>query len=129
MSDLNTFSATDATNFFHQYYLPSNMVVAVVGDIKPTEAMPIIEKYFGRLPAKPKPEEFVTAEPPQGSERNVVLHDPAQPVFLEGYHRPDYLNKDDAVYDAIADVMSNGRTSRLYRTLVRDKRRFQRSAR
>ena len=122
ISDLNTFSATDATNFFHQYYLPSNMVVAVVGDIKPAEAMPVIEKYFGRLPAKPKPEEFVTTEPPQASERNVVLHDPSQPVFLEGYHRPDYRDKDDAVYDAIADVMSNGRTSRLYRTLVRDKK-------
>ena len=121
-SDLNTFSATDATNFFHEYYLPSNMVIAVVGDIKPAEAMPIIDKYFGRLPAKAKPEEFVTTEPPQASERNVVLLDPSQPVFLEGYHRPDYRDKDDAVYDAIADVMSNGRTSRLYRTLVRDQK-------
>jgi predicted Zn-dependent peptidase len=52
----------------------------------------------------------------------VVLHDPAQPVFLEGYHRPSFRDKDDAVYDAIADVMSNGRTSRLYRSLVRDKK-------
>jgi predicted Zn-dependent peptidase len=51
-----------------------------------------------------------------------VLHDMSQPVYLEGYHRPDYMDKDDAVYDAIADLMSEGRTSRLYRTLVRDKK-------
>ena len=53
MSDLNSFSATDAKNFFDRYYIPSNMVVAVVGDVKVTQAMPIIEKYFGRLPNLP----------------------------------------------------------------------------
>ena len=41
-------------------------------------------------------------------------------MYLEGYHRPDYLDPDDAVYDAIQDIFSNGRTSRLYRSLVRD---------
>ncbi len=50
MSDLNSFSATDAQRFFDEYYIPSNMVVVVVGDVKASEAMPIIEKYFGRIP-------------------------------------------------------------------------------
>jgi predicted Zn-dependent peptidase len=122
MSDLNTFSATDAEIFFHHYYNPSNLVVAVVGDVKAAEAMPIIEKYFGRIPSAPKPDERITAEPQQNSERRVVLREQSQPLFLEGYHRPDYRSKDDAVYDAIADLMSNGRTSRLYRSLVRDKK-------
>jgi len=122
MSDLNSFSATDALNFFHTYYIPSNMVVVVVGDVKATEAMPVIEKYFGRIPSSEKPDERTTTEPPQNSERRVVLRDVSQPVYLEGYHRPDYRSKDDAVYDAIADLMSNGRTSRLYRALVRDKK-------
>jgi predicted Zn-dependent peptidase len=122
MSDLNTFSATDAETFFHHYYIPSNMVVAVVGDVKPSEAMPIIEKYFGRIPSAPKPDERTTTEPPQNSERRVVLQEATQPIYLEGYHRPDYRDKDDAVYDAITDLMSSGRTSRLYRALVRDKK-------
>ena len=122
MSDLNTFSATDAENFFKEYYVPSNMVVVVVGDVKPAEAMPIIEKYFGRIPSHAKPDERITTEPPQNSERRVVLHDPSQPLYLEGYHRPDYRSPDDAVYDAVADLMSEGRTSRLYRALVRDKK-------
>ncbi|MCU1299061.1 MAG: peptidase M16-like protein [Acidobacteriaceae bacterium] len=122
MGDLNTFSATDADHFFHEYYIPSNMVVAVVGDVKASEAIPIVEKYFGRIPSHEKPDERTTDEPPQNSERRVVLHEASQPVYIEGYHRPDYLSKDDAVYDAIADLMSSGRTSRLYRSLVRDKK-------
>jgi len=122
MADLNTFSATDAQRFFDQYYIPSNMVVAVVGDVKGAEAMPLIEKYFGQLPSREKPDERTTTEPPQNSERRVVMFDRSQPLYLEGYHRPDYRSPDDAVYDAIADLMSNGRTSRLYRALVRDKK-------
>ena len=122
MSDLNSFSATDAQKFFDTYYIPSNMVVAIAGDVKAAEAMPIIEKYFGRIPSHEKPDERTTIEPPQNSERRVVLREATQPLYLEGYHRPDYRSKDDAVYDAIADLMSNGRTSRLYRALVRDKK-------
>jgi len=122
MSDLNSFSATDAQTFFDKYYIPSNMVVAVVGDVKTADTLAVIQKYFGRIPSKPKPEEYTTTEPPQNSERRVVLHEAAQPLYLEGYHRPDYKSKDDAVYDAIADLMSSGRTSRLYRSLVRDKK-------
>src|SRR5581483_3399148 len=122
MSDLNTFSATDAEAFFHHYYIPSNIVIAVVGDVKASEAMPILEKYFGRIPSAPKPDERITTEPPQNSERRVVLQEATQPIYIEGYHRPDYRDKDDAVYDAITDLMSSGRTSRLYRALVRDKK-------
>jgi predicted Zn-dependent peptidase len=122
MADLNSFSATDAQHFFDEYYIPSNMIVAVVGDVKASEAIPVIEKYFGQIPSREKPDERTTTEPPQNSERRVVMYDRSQPLYLEGYHRPDYRSPDDAVYDAIADLMSNGRTSRLYRALVRDKK-------
>jgi predicted Zn-dependent peptidase len=122
MSDLNHFSATDAQEFFDKYYVPSDMVVAVAGDIKPAEALPILEKYFGRLPAHPRPDETTTQEPPQNSERRVVLKEVSQPIYIEGYHRPDYRSKDDAVFDALSDLLSEGRTSRLYRALVRDKK-------
>jgi predicted Zn-dependent peptidase len=122
MSDLNSFSATDAQKFYDKYYVPSNMVVAISGDVKAAQALPILEKYFGRLPSRPHPDEATTTEPPQKSERKVVLKEKSQPLYLEGYHRPDYKTKDDAVYDAITDLMSEGRTSRLFRALVRDKK-------
>jgi predicted Zn-dependent peptidase len=121
-SDLQSFSATDAQDFFHKNYVPSNMVIGLVGDLDPAKVMPIVEQYFGQLPAAPKPQELTTTEPPQNSLRQVNLQDPSQPFYLEGYHRPSYLDPDDAVYDAITDLMSNGRVSRLYRALVRDQK-------
>ncbi|HEV8181981.1 MAG TPA: pitrilysin family protein, partial [Candidatus Angelobacter sp.] len=121
-SDLKAFSATDALNFFHKYYVPANMVVTVVGDVKAAEALPIMEKYFGRIPARPEPEPLRTQEPPQDAVREVLIHDRSQPLYVEGYHRPDFRDPDDAVYDVLADLLSKGRTSRLYRSLVRDKR-------
>ena len=121
-SDLNYFSATDAKAFFDQYYVPANMVVGIVGDVKPEEVIPLAEKYFGRLPARPQPPPVHTTEPAQNSERAVELRETAQPYYLEGYHRPNYRDPDDAVYEAITDLMSNGRTSRLFRALVRDQK-------
>lgn len=121
-SDLQSFSATDAQDFFHRYYLPSNMVIALVGDLDPNTVMPIVERYFGQLPTKAKPAEQTTIEPPQNSVREVSMKDMAQPFYVEGYHRPSYLDPDDAVYDAITDIMSNGRTSRMYRSMVRDQK-------
>jgi len=121
-SDLESFSAVDAQNFYRKYYVPANMVVTLVGDVKTSEVLPIVEKYFGQIPAGPKPEPLRTVEPPQNSERIVILHEATQPIFLEGYHKPSALDKDDAVYDALQDLMSNGRTSRLFRALVRDKK-------
>ncbi len=121
-SDLQSFSATDAQEFFHHNYVPSNMVIGLVGDLDPAKVMPIVEEYFGQLPTAPKPQELTTTEPPQNSSRQVNLQDPSQPFYLEGYHRPSYLDADDAVYDAITDLMSNGRVSRLYRALVRDQK-------
>jgi predicted Zn-dependent peptidase len=122
MSDLNTISATDAQAFFERYYFPANMVVAVAGDLDLAKTMAVLDKYFGTIPSRPKPDERTTTEPPQDSERHVDLPLQSQPIYLEGYHRPSYRDKDDAVYDALADLLSEGRTSRLYRTLVRDKR-------
>ena len=121
-SDLQSFSATDAADFFKRHYVPSNMVIGLVGDLDPAQVFPIIERYFDRMPTVPKPEELFTDEPAQNSVRQVTLQDPAQPFYIEGYHRPSYLAPDDAAYDAISDILSNGRTSRLYRSLVRDKK-------
>jgi predicted Zn-dependent peptidase len=120
-SDLRAFSATDAANFYKKYYVPANMTVVVVGDVKTSEALPIIEKYFGRLPAAPAPPPLRTHEPAQEAMREVVLHERSQPYYLEGYHRPNFSDPDDAVYDVLGDLLSKGRTSRLYRSLVRDK--------
>ena len=119
-SEISQVSATEATEFHKKYYVPSNIVIAVVGDLKASEAMPILEKYFSPIPAGPKPEPMTTVEPPQVAEKFVIIREATQPFYIEGYHRPDYRDPDDSVYDAISDIFSNGRTARLYRSLVRD---------
>lgn len=121
-SDLQTFSATDAAAFFKKNYVPANMVIAVVGDVKAADTLPLLEKYFGRLPKSPAPEPLRTVEPAQTTERTVVAHEASQPVYFEAYHRPSATDPDDAVYEVMAGVLSQGRTSRLYRSLVRDKK-------
>jgi predicted Zn-dependent peptidase len=121
-SDLQAISITDAQKFFDTYYVPSNLTTAVVGDVKAAALIPILEKYFGRIPARPAPPPLRTVEPKQIAERTVVLEDAAQPFYLEGYHKPASTHPDQPVYDAIDDILSNGRTSRLYRSLVRDKK-------
>jgi predicted Zn-dependent peptidase len=120
-SEVSQINATEAMDFHKKYYIGSNIVVAIVGDVRASEALPMLEKYFGRVPAGPKPEEMTTVEPKQFAEKSVIIRDPTQPIYMEGYHRPDYRDPDNEVYDAISDILSNGRVSRLYRGLVRDK--------
>jgi predicted Zn-dependent peptidase len=121
-SDLESFSATDAKAFFAKYYVPSNMVVALVGDLKAAEVIPIMEKYFGRLPKGTAPETLRTVEPKQTAERTVVVREQSQPFYFEAYHRPAEIDPDAPTFDAIEMLLSEGRTSRLYRSLVRDKK-------
>jgi predicted Zn-dependent peptidase len=119
-SEVGQITATEAMEFHKKYYVGANEVVVVVGDVKASEAMPMLEKYFSRVPGGPKPEEMTTVEPQQFAEKSVTIREQTQPFYIEGYHRPNYRDPDDAVYDAISDVMSDGRVSRLYRSLVRD---------
>ena len=121
-SDITQVSATEAAAFHKKYYVPSNIVVAVVGDFDTKTALPMLERYFSAIPAGPPPEGMVTVEPKQTAERDVIMHEATQPIYIEGYHKPDYRSPDDAVYEAITDIFSNGRTSRLYRSLVEDQR-------
>jgi predicted Zn-dependent peptidase len=121
MSDLQSFTRQDAYDFFEKYYVPANLTVAIAGDVDAEKTLPMLRKYFGRLPAGEKPAALRTVEPKQIAEKEVIVPDPSQPLYVEGYHRPAATHPDDAIYDAISDILSSGRTSRLYRSLVRDK--------
>ncbi|MBB5057600.1 putative Zn-dependent peptidase [Granulicella aggregans] len=119
-SEISQVTATEAEDFHKKYYVPANIVIAIVGDVKATETMPVLEKYFSTIPAGPKPAAMTTIEPPQFAEKSIIIKEETQPFYIEGYHRPDYRDPDDSAYDAITDIFSNGRTARLYRALVRD---------
>ena len=122
MSDLQSFTREDAEEFYRKYYSPSSITVVIAGAVDAQEVLGLVERYFGRIPAGPPAPILRTVEPEQIAERIVRVPDRAQPLYLEGYLRPAATHPDDAVYDAMADVLSAGRTSRLYRRLVRDEK-------
>ena len=122
MSDLQSFTRADAEIFWKKHYVPGNLIAVVVGDVERGRVQKLAETYFGRLPAGPRPEALRTIEPPQAGERRVTLRLQAQRLVLVGYHKPDVNHPDDAVYDAVSSLLSEGRSSRLQRRLVRDKR-------
>jgi predicted Zn-dependent peptidase len=117
-SEVSQITATEAMAFHKKYYVGGNIVVAIVGDVDAKTQLPMLVKYFSRVVGGPKPEEMTTVEPTQFAEKSVIIREQTQPFYIEGYHRPSYHDPDDAVYDAISDIMSNGRVARLYRSLV-----------
>jgi predicted Zn-dependent peptidase len=119
-SEVSQITATEAMAFHSKYYVGSNIVVAIVGDVDAKTARPMLEKYFSQVPGGPKPEEMTTVEPKQFAEKSVVIREQTQPIYVESYHRPNYRDPDDVVYDAISDILSNGRVSRLHRSLVEE---------
>jgi predicted Zn-dependent peptidase len=122
MSDLRNITREDGEAFFKKYYGASNLISVLVGDVDPKKMRALAESYFGRLPKVETPEPIRTVEPPQEGERRVSVEVAAQPLVLIGYHKPDINHPDNAVYDAISSLLSEGRSSRLYRSLVRDKK-------
>ena len=122
MSDIETITRAETEAFFKKYYVPSNLTIAIVGDVDPEEIRGLAQTYFGRIPSGPKPDPVETVEPPQKGERRVVVEDPSQPFVIIGYHKPDARHPDDAVFDAITDIIAIGRTSRLYKSLVKEKK-------
>jgi predicted Zn-dependent peptidase len=122
MSDIQTLTRAEAMAFFEEYYVPSNLTVAIVGDVDPDRVKTLAKQYFGRIPRRSDPEPVETVEPPQLGERRVIVEDPAQPFVLIGYHKPGINHPDNAVFDAITDIVGIGRTSRLYKSLVKEKK-------
>jgi predicted Zn-dependent peptidase len=120
-SDINSVTLEEAAAFKKKYYTPNNCVLAIVGDVWPEKAFPLIERYFGAIPRGDDPPALRTVEPKQLGERRVVLEFAAEPMMVMGFHKPTFPSKDDAAAMIAANILSLGRTSRLYKDLVRDK--------
>ncbi|RMF86559.1 MAG: insulinase family protein [Nitrospinota bacterium] len=117
-SDIENLSKKVVEKFFRTYYIPNNAVIAIVGDIDPPGLLPKLERYFGSIPAGPPPPPVLTREPEQQGERRIEVLFDANPQLLIGYHKPAIWEEDDYVFDVISDLLSSGRTARLYRELV-----------
>lgn len=120
-SDINSVTLEEARAFKDRYYTPNNCVLAVVGDVYPAKAIPLVEKYFGDIPRGEDPPVFRTVEPKQLGERRVRFEFDAEPQLMMGYHKPNFPSKEDAAATVLAYILTTGRTSRIYKDLIQDK--------
>jgi predicted Zn-dependent peptidase len=116
--DIRNLTRQDVQNFFKTYYAPSNLTIAIVGDVDPHKVKQLAQIYFGRYQANPALPKITAVEPPQTEAREVTLRLASQPWYLEGYHRPALNHPDHVIYEMIGSILSDGRTSRLYKSLV-----------
>ena len=87
-SDIQHLRSQDAWNFFKTYYVPSNIVIAIVGDVNPADAKRMAEKYFGPLPKRPLPPIVHTVEPPQPGPKHAEVESPSQPFADDRLQAP-----------------------------------------
>jgi zinc protease len=123
MEDIARLSLEDLQAHYRTYYHPANAFLVAVGDFKTEALLPRIERAFGAYPKGIEPDQQKDIDPPQSGERRVVVKRAAQLPFLGmGYHVPNLREPDSYVLEVIAAILSQGQSSRLYQSLVRDKR-------
>jgi len=115
----------DVKSFFSKYYLPSNAIMVVTGDVKAEEVKVLAEKWFGDIPGGQKPVRSLPAEPLQIAARKeeVYAEVPVDSLYM-AFHTVDRLHPDYQTADLITDILSRGSSSRLYRSLVKEKHLF-----
>jgi zinc protease len=120
--DIAAMEFDDVREFFRTYYHPSNASLVLAGDIDTSHAFDLAERYFGDIPAGvPPPPVRASAE--LARERRLMLEDRVElPRLYMAWHTPAMFEPDDAEMDLVADLLANGKASRLYRTLVYDLR-------
>lgn len=117
-SDIPAISKPDADAFYATYYASRNITLILVGDLKADDAMPRIERYFGRIPAGNQPvPEVITWEPKQNAEKRMNAEAEANPQVDILFHTVPFRHRDSYVLEVIQQLLEN-RTGRLYKGLV-----------
>ena len=122
MTDLSAATITDVASFFRTYYAPNNAVLAIVGDVDSETAIEKARQRFGSIPRQPDPPRVDLTEPVQATERRASYDDPlARLARIDiAYHIPESLSSDHDALSVLATVLSSGRSSRLYQSIVRE---------
>jgi zinc protease len=119
--DLRAMSLEDVREFFSSYYHPANASLTLAGAISAAHGFELAEKYFGDIPAGPKPAP-VMANGSLKEQVRLLLEDRVElPRLYLAWHGPAMFAQDDAELDLAADLLSHGKTSRLYKRLVYEK--------
>ena len=126
MADIDAATLDDVSSFFETFYVPSNAVLTVAGDVDPADALRLVDRYFGEIRSGgPKPPLPGNPELPAKigtTVRDHVVADVPLPRLIVGFRAPPYSSDDFAVAEVTRALLGMGRASRLYRHLVREER-------
>lgn len=119
MSDIDAITLDDCKSFYSTHYAPNNASVIILGDIDFDETISLVEKYFGHIPSAVRPDEMIPVEEPQSQERHKDLYVDTQfPWLAVAYHIPEAAHDDIPVLELIENILTEGRSSRLYRKII-----------
>lgn len=120
MHDIQGLTLDDVLAYHNVYYKPQNAIAVAVGDFDADKVLKQIDEDFGGVKNGPKPASVTEEEPPQDGARSTMLHHAADvPAFAEAFHVPNFRNSRDAfALEIAAEVLSDGKSSRLYKSLV-----------
>ena len=122
-ADIEAARLQDVREFFRLYYAPNNASLAIVGDIHPEQTRALVERYFGPIPSGDPVPPIDVLTPPIASERRAIVGDHVElPRVYMGWITDPIFHPGDAEADLIARILGGGKSSRLYRRLVYEKR-------
>lgn len=123
MNDIQTWTLKDIQDFHQMYYQPKNAILVVTGDIKPETVFAQAQKHFEHVPNTVEIPSIKIVEPAQDGARRVIVHKESEVEMLAiSFPIPNFQHPDQAKLSAISELLSSGKSSRLYRKLVDEKR-------
>ncbi|MBN2161281.1 MAG: insulinase family protein [Spirochaetes bacterium] len=121
-SEIPFLSLGEIRDFFREHYIPSRMTITIVGMQDTAKTYEVVNRYFGRIEPRPDPSPVSTGEPRQTGERRFTVNFEASPYLIIGWHKPTFPSPDDYTCDVIAEILTGGKSSRLYKALVLEKK-------
>ena len=123
MNDIQTWTIDDIRDFHSTYYQPNNAIVIVTGDVKAKDVFKKVKKEFSKIKNKVEIPKFKFVEPEQDGAKRVIVHKDSEVEMLAiTFHIPNYLDKDQIILSVISEILYSGKSSRLYKTMVEEKR-------
>lgn len=118
--DIKNLHASDLVSFHKKYYIPSNIVVALIGDVGEKD-IDTLEQYLGTIPSASEFTRIIPHEPPQTEQREVTVETDHSPLLFMGYKKPHYPDPDDAKLTVLGKILAGGRLSKLHKKLVEER--------
>lgn len=122
ISHIESASLEDVKDFFFGYYAPNNATMVVAGDVKSAEVIKLAEKWFGDIPHRKLKKHPIPQEPTQTEKRVQTYHGKVPyPAVYKMFHVPAHHERGYYIADILTDILANGRSSMLYRYMVKEK--------